>query len=67
MLTVLTLSLGDSTFILVRNDQVIHSQPAQTHYFNAPRQLSKMPAGNRGDGNFMDLPKDADVVRLQLQ
>lgn len=60
-------NLGDSTFIVVRDSKVIHAQPSQTHYFNAPRQLSKLPPGSRSDGSFHDLPKHSDLARLELQ
>lgn len=41
------------------------------HFFNAPRQLSKIPAAELeragGAGNWLiDRPKDADTFSLQL-
>lgn len=60
-------SLGDSTFLILRSSKVIHAQKAQTHYFNAPRQLSKLPRGTSSDGSFMDLPSNADLFETKLQ
>lgn len=60
-------SLGDSTFILVRDNKVEFAMKAGTHFFNAPRQLSKLPPPGSGTGNFADGPKDADLVTLPLQ
>ncbi|GAA6011607.1 hypothetical protein JCM11491_004703 [Sporobolomyces phaffii] len=39
---------------------VVHSEPSQTHFFNAPYQLSKLPpsASSRGE-SLMDLASDA--------
>lgn len=61
-------NLGDSTFYLIRNDKVIHSQKSQTHYFNAPFQLEKLPDGPR-DSRFAapDLPKDSDLFQTDLE
>ncbi|GAA5882547.1 hypothetical protein JCM16303_002037 [Sporobolomyces ruberrimus] len=41
--------------------KVLHSEPCQTHFFNAPYQLSKLPpSSNRSSENsLMDLPSDA--------
>lgn len=53
---------------------MIHAQEPQVHFFNAPRQLSKIPAaeldraGEGGEGNWLiDRPKDADTFSLQLE
>lgn len=55
---------------------VVHAQEPQVHFFNAPRQLSKIPqaeldraAGEgKGEGNWLvDRPGDADTVAVQLQ
>lgn len=50
---------------------VLHSEPSQTHFFNAPYQLSKLPPSSRNASNsLMDLPSDAAVTPkggIQLQ
>lgn len=46
---------------------VIHNQPSQTHFFNAPRQLAKIPKGASKAGALIDMPKDADLVELMVQ
>lgn len=50
---------------------MIHAQEPQVHFFNAPRQLSKIPAAElerAGEGNWLiDRPKDADTFSLQLE
>ncbi|KPV76108.1 uncharacterized protein RHOBADRAFT_53095 [Rhodotorula graminis WP1] len=55
--------------------RLVHEQTPQIHFFNAPLQLSKLPAAERAqadkaekDGKWLrDLPRDADVVNLQLE
>ncbi|KAK4704809.1 protein phosphatase PTC7, partial [Phenoliferia sp. Uapishka_3] len=60
-------NLGDSTFLILRDGKVIHSEPSQCHFFNAPRQLSKLPAGRREEGSLMDSPRDAAISTTPLQ
>lgn len=69
-------NLGDSGYAILRpssvNDsassyQVIYSSPSQTHYFNCPRQLTKLEPGADAEGMVMDLPEHADVTRQQLK
>jgi protein phosphatase PTC7 len=66
-LTGKTHSLGDSSFLLFRSDQVVHVQRPQTHFFNCPRQLAKMPAEFYSDDNIVDLPGSADVFTTNLK
>ena len=63
-----THSLGDSGFAHFRPNATSYVSPAQTHAFNTPYQLSKIPAhlaarqrafGGRG---FQDHPSDAAVT-----
>ncbi|KAK4058633.1 Protein phosphatase 2C 7 [Microbotryomycetes sp. JL221] len=74
-------NLGDSTFLIIRPQptsqasseeigvtyKVVHSQPAQVHFFNAPRQLSKMPKGASKVGALIDFPAHADLFETKLQ
>ncbi|GAA5931623.1 uncharacterized protein JCM15063_001519 [Sporobolomyces koalae] len=51
---------------------VVHSEPSQTHFFNAPYQLSKLPPSQRQQqtNSLMDSPADAAVTPregIQLQ
>ncbi|KAJ3604271.1 hypothetical protein NHX12_029012 [Muraenolepis orangiensis] len=43
-----TANLGDSGFLVVRGGEVVHRSDEQTHYFNAPFQLSIAPPGSEG-------------------
>lgn len=45
----------------------MHEQPPQIHFFNAPRQLAKLPPGVSKQGAFDDQPRDADEVAFQLE
>jgi protein phosphatase PTC7 len=50
-------NLGDSAFMVVRNDKILFRSKDQTHQFNTPYQLS-VPL--RGEGNhLLDDPRDA--------
>lgn len=61
-------SLGDSSFSLVRNDKIVHLQPPQQIYFNAPYQLSKLPASMASDPNsIQNVPSQADLFETRLQ
>lgn len=60
-------SLGDSTFLIIRSGSVIHNQPSQCHFFNAPLQLAKMPPGKRQKGSLIDQPEDAALFQTSLQ
>ena len=61
-------SLGDSSFSLLRNDKIVHLQPPQQIYFNAPYQLSKLPASLASDPNsIQNVPSQADLFETRLQ
>ncbi|GJN88308.1 hypothetical protein Rhopal_001273-T1 [Rhodotorula paludigena] len=47
--------------------RVVHEQQPQIHFFNAPRQLAKLPPGVSKQGAFDDQPRDADEVAFQLE
>ncbi|SCV69420.1 BQ2448_2440 [Microbotryum intermedium] len=46
---------------------VVHMQAAQTHFFNAPRQLAKMPKGSNKQGALIDMPEGADLFETGLE
>ncbi|GAA5860729.1 hypothetical protein JCM8547_005516 [Rhodosporidiobolus lusitaniae] len=47
---------------------LLHSQPPQIHFFNAPYQLSKFPPHESTENALLNYPRDADVVSsLQLE
>ncbi|KAG8800468.1 hypothetical protein FRC17_006865, partial [Serendipita sp. 399] len=60
-------NLGDSGFAIIRSNSPLYIQPPQTHYFNCPKQLSKIPESMRGDGSIVDHPSDADLYSVNLQ
>lgn len=60
-------NLGDSGFSIIRSASLLHVQPPQTHYFNCPKQLSKIPDVMKWDGSIVDHPRDADVYSVNLQ
>src|SRR4051812_46619691 len=41
--TMTSSNLGDSSFVLIRDQQVHYESPSQQHYFNCPYQLSVIP------------------------
>lgn len=46
--TIYTANLGDSGFLVVRDDEVVHRSVEQQHYFNTPYQLAVAPPGQEG-------------------
>ena len=66
-------SLGDSGFLQLRQNAVRFHSPVQTHAFNTPYQLSKIPKPMLqqeavfGVTRYFELPKDADITSHQLQ
>ncbi|CAD6185638.1 unnamed protein product [Caenorhabditis auriculariae] len=59
-------NLGDSGFMVVRGGKVISKSREQTHYFNAPFQLTSPPEGMKK--NFIgDRPDMADREELPMQ
>lgn len=43
-----TANLGDSGFLVIRDDQVVHRSQEQQHYFNTPFQLAVAPPSQAG-------------------
>lgn len=59
-------NLGDSSFSILRSSSIFHEQTPQTHYFNCPRQLSKLLPTHRPHLRITDRPEHADVFSTQL-
>ncbi|KAI9242362.1 MAG: phosphatase 2C-like domain-containing protein [Podila humilis] len=61
-------NLGDSAYLLIRNNRCIYESPSQQHFWNCPYQLTVLPPGYPGAGAYvMDMPKDAAQTTHQLQ
>ncbi|KAG0304315.1 Protein phosphatase PTC7 [Dissophora globulifera] len=61
-------NLGDSAFLLIRDNECIYESPSQQHFWNCPYQLTVLPPGYPGAKQYvMDLPKDAAQTTHQLQ
>lgn len=61
-------NLGDSGFLIIRSASVIYQQDVQTHFFNCPKQLTKLPtASRRFSGACVDSPQDADTYETKLR
>lgn len=69
-----TANLGDSGFLIFSPGKVAHRSAVQTHAFNTPYQMSKIPAKMQaqhaifgGSTQLSDTPRDADVESHQLK
>ncbi|KAK7467165.1 Protein phosphatase 2C 7 [Stygiomarasmius scandens] len=62
-------NLGDSGFSIIRSSNIIHKQPSQTHFFNCPKQLTKLPAGSgrKFSRACVDSPSEADTYSTKLR
>ncbi|KAF7331750.1 hypothetical protein MKEN_00054800 [Mycena kentingensis (nom. inval.)] len=61
-------NLGDSGFSIIRDSSILYHQPVQTHFFNCPKQLTKLPppSGRRFTRACVDSPREAETYRAQL-
>jgi len=60
-------NLGDSGFMVIRSSAVFHRQRAQTHFFNCPKQLAKIPPIGKASDEITDSPEDADTYETKLR
>ncbi|KAL0946909.1 hypothetical protein HGRIS_013070 [Hohenbuehelia grisea] len=62
-------NLGDSGFCIIRSSSVAYRQPVQTHFFNCPKQLTKMPvnSGRRFTRACVDSPREAQTYHTKLR
>lgn len=59
-------NLGDSGFVIIRNNKIVFRSQEQYHYFNAPFQLALLPNMNDEENLFCDKPQTADIHSFQL-
>lgn len=55
-----TANLGDSGFVIIRNNKIVHRSQEQQHYFNSPFQLAIHPSLN----NYSNSNDDANEESL---
>jgi len=62
-------NLGDSGYSIIRSSSIIHRQRAQSHFFNCPKQLTKLPpnAGRKFARACVDSPSEAEVFETKLR
>ncbi|KAF7968268.1 hypothetical protein HWV62_31055 [Athelia sp. TMB] len=62
-------NLGDSGFSIIRSSSMIYKEPVQTHFFNCPKQLTKLPGASRRKvrGHCIDPPSDAATFETKLR
>ncbi|KAF8228176.1 hypothetical protein L208DRAFT_1292865 [Tricholoma matsutake] len=62
-------NLGDSGFVIIRSSTVLHKQQPQTHFFNCPKQLTKLPVNSRRRFSraCVDSPSEAETFRMNLR
>ncbi|TFY72702.1 hypothetical protein EVG20_g301 [Dentipellis fragilis] len=60
-------NLGDSGFMIIRTSSVFYRQASQTHFFNCPLQLAKLPSHVEHEDMAVDKPSDADLYETKLR
>lgn len=75
--TVETANLGDSAYLLLAPGKVVYKSEVQTHAFNTPFQMAKMPpkmaaqyaifGGTGGGKHFSEVPRQAEVVKHNVR
>ncbi|KAL3080329.1 hypothetical protein niasHS_012434 [Heterodera schachtii] len=71
--TLYAANLGDSGYMIYREGKVVFRSPEQTHYFNAPYQLSLLPdrfysPTYKGKANYIgDTPESTDLREHKLK
>lgn len=63
-----TANLGDSGFVIIRNNKIVHRSREQQHYFNSPFQMAILPNMSSGEPSnlFNDSPELAEVSSFEL-
>tara|TARA_Y100000310_G_scaffold335211_1_gene416697 strand:- start:3152 stop:3901 length:750 start_codon:yes stop_codon:yes gene_type:complete len=57
-------NIGDSGFMVIRNEKILLESAEQQHQFNYPYQLGM---GKDGQPHGTDRPEDAEVYKMQLE
>lgn len=65
--TLYTANLGDSGYLVYRNGKIVQKSAEQTHYFNAPFQLTLLPEQCDLEGFIRDTPEKSDMNTLELE
>jgi protein phosphatase PTC7 len=60
-------NLGDSGFLIYRQGKILHKSQEQTHYFNAPFQLTILPDSCENEGFITDGPESSDMQKVELE
>ncbi|KIK59919.1 hypothetical protein GYMLUDRAFT_44404 [Collybiopsis luxurians FD-317 M1] len=62
-------NLGDSGYSIIRSSNVIYKEKVQTHFFNCPKQLTKLPAnpGKKFSRACIDSPEEANTHAMKLR
>ncbi|WVQ79590.1 hypothetical protein IAT38_001690 [Cryptococcus sp. DSM 104549] len=59
-------NLGDSGYAILREGELVYFSEPQTHYFNCPRQLSKIPPQMAHQAIIRDRPASAEVQSFNV-
>jgi len=62
-----TANLGDSGFIIIRNDSILARSHEKQHYFNCPFQLSTFPKTPKYKDNISDKPDESHLSTIKLE
>ncbi|VDN59735.1 unnamed protein product [Dracunculus medinensis] len=60
-------NLGDSGYLVLRKGEIVYKSREQTHYFNAPFQLSLPPENSPFSGFIGDSPDMAELHSISLK
>ncbi|VDB82957.1 unnamed protein product [Peniophora sp. CBMAI 1063] len=60
-------NLGDSGFLIIRSSSVYYRQRSQTHFFNCPKQLAKLPSFMGSTTGMTDYAEAADEYETKLR
>jgi protein phosphatase PTC7 len=60
-------NLGDSGFLVIREGTILFASQEQTHFFNAPYQLSIVPPSQSSDNHIKDTPDKSDTNKIEVK
>lgn len=61
-----TANLGDSGFVVVRSNKIVHRSREQQHYFNSPFQMAILPNMSEPTNLFNDSPEAAELSSFEV-